>query len=149
MAINSVQVGLYFSTFPCKDVHSSMFPYMLWLLLYHPWLFYSYSSCTSGFKHVQANIFQHRNHRFQWHPSFPVLTTESQAAMSQPRSSHCSACTSYQDTGWWLSPTPLKNMTVNWEKTSQYMEIHKIPYINHVFPYINHIFMINQYENMF
>ena len=29
------------------------------------------------------------------------------------------------------------------------MEIHKIPYINHVFPYINHIFMINQYENMF
>ena len=65
------------------------------------------------------------------------------------RSSHCSACTSYQDTGWWLSPTPLKNMTVNWEKTSQYMEIHKTPYINHVFPYINHIFMINQYENMF
>ena len=26
------------------------------------------------------------------------------------------------------------------KKTSQYMEIHKIPYINHVFPYINHIF---------
>ena len=24
--------------------------------------------------------------------------------------------------GWWLSPTPLKNMTVNWDDYSQYME---------------------------
>ena len=42
-------------------------------------------------------------------------------------------------------PTPLKNMKVSWDDYSQYIEIQKSPYINHVFPYINHIFMISHY----
>ena len=34
-------------------------------------------------------------------------------------------------TGWWLSPTPLKNMKISWDDYSQYMESHKIHVPNH------------------
>ena len=33
--------------------------------------------------------------------------------------------------GWWLSPTPLKNMKVSWGYYSQYMESHKSNVPNH------------------
>ena len=37
----------------------------------------------------------------------------------------------YSFAGWWLSPTPLKNMKVSWGYYSQYMESHKIDVPNH------------------
>ena len=74
--------------------------------------------CIGNDRHLQRSFLRSKKSmRFRWHRWHPIISALIPASGGlYDQSQSCKIIA-----GWWLSPTPLKNMKASWNYYSQYM----------------------------